>query len=200
MPDTPADLSAARDARLLAGAQRGDQESFERLLVAHRGLLEFHARRFFLPGGDKQDVLQEARIGFAKAVRCYRGGRGSSFRSFASLCVGRQLAGALTAAQREKHRPLSEAARGEQAQRAWGALPAREDPLDRALAGERLAELRSDAAQLSALERRVLAEALVGFSSGEAARRLGVRPKSADNALQRARRKLDTGASERLAS
>jgi DNA-directed RNA polymerase specialized sigma24 family protein len=36
----------------------------------------------------------------------------------------------------------------------------------------------------------VLARALMGWSAGEAADLLGVTPKSADNALQRARRKV----------
>jgi RNA polymerase sporulation-specific sigma factor len=134
-----------------------------------------------------------------KAVRFYRGGRGSSFRTFARLCVSRQLASAVTAARRDKHRPLSESARGEHAERALAAEPDREDPLDRLVAQDRLGELTQLAGGFSELERRALAHALAGWSSGEAARRLGLPRRSTDNALQRAKQKLD-GWQERWAA
>jgi DNA-directed RNA polymerase specialized sigma24 family protein len=90
--------------------------------------------------------------------------------------TARQLATALTVARRAKHQPLNEAARG--------------DDADRALAGELLRELELAVASFTTLERQAFAHALVGWSSGETARRLGVARKSADNTLQRARRKV----------
>jgi RNA polymerase sporulation-specific sigma factor len=134
-----------------------------------------------------------------KAVRFYRGGRGSSFRTFAELCVARQLASALTAAKRAKHRPLSESARGDQAECMLAALPDREEPLDRLAAKDRLGDLTRLAGEFSELERKALAHALAGWSTGEAARRLGLPRRSTDNALQRAKRKLD-GWQERWAA
>jgi hypothetical protein len=56
--------------------------------------------------------------------------------------------------------------------------------------GELLRELEQAAASFSALDRHAFAHALVGWSSGESARWLGVVPKGGDNALQCARRKL----------
>jgi RNA polymerase sporulation-specific sigma factor len=172
-------------------AQGGDELAFQRLLRHHQALLDAHARRYFLPGGDHDDVAQEARIGFAKAVRGYRPDAGASFRTFAAMCITRQLATALKAARRHKHLALSGATRGEDAQRAWEHLPDRADsPAQRAQARERRDELAAASASLSALERAVLARALVGWSTGEAAHQLGVTAKSADNALQRARTKI----------
>jgi RNA polymerase sporulation-specific sigma factor len=175
---------------LIAAAQAGDELAFRRLLRRHQRLLEQQAARFYVPGGDGDDVLQEARIGFAKAVRAYRPERGASFPSFARRCVARQLATALTAARRGKHRPLNEAARGADAQRACEQLPGGQEPADHALADELLRELEQAAAAFTTLERQAFAHALVGWSSGETASRLGVARKSADNALQRARRKV----------
>src|ERR687895_1073380 len=129
------------DSALIEAAQRGDQLAFERLLDRYQRLLDGHASRFYLPGGDADDIAQEARIGFMKAVRFYRGGRGSSFHTFAQLCVARQLAGAIAAARRAKHQPLNEAARGDQAERTLAAVPGREDPLDELIARDRLGEL-----------------------------------------------------------
>jgi RNA polymerase sporulation-specific sigma factor len=125
-----------------------------------------------------------------KAVRAYRLERGVSFPRFARHCIARQLATVLTAARRAKHRPLNEAARGDEATRGCELMPGEEEPADRALAGELLSELGHAAAAFTTLERQAFAHAVVGWSRGETARRLGVAPKSADNALQRARRKV----------
>jgi RNA polymerase sporulation-specific sigma factor len=178
------------DSALIEAAQRGDQLAFERLLRRYQRSLDAHASRFYLAGGDADDLVQEARIGLMKAVRFYRGGRGSSFRTFAELCVSRQLAGAVTAARRAKHRPLNEAARGDQADRALAAVPDRGNALDQLVTRDRLGDLVRQAREFSELERNVLGHAIAGWSSGEAARRLGLPRRSTDNALQRAKRKL----------
>ena len=125
-----------------------------------------------------------------KAVRFYGGGRGSSFRTFAELCVSRHLAGALTAARRAKYQPLSESARGDQAERTLAAVPDREEPVDQLVAQDPLRELTRLAGEFTEIERKTLAHALAGWSTGEAARRLGLPRRSTDNALQRAKRKL----------
>jgi RNA polymerase sporulation-specific sigma factor len=187
------------DSKLIDAAQRGDQLAFERLLRRYQRSLDAQASRFYLPGGDSDDLVQEARIGFMKAVRFYRGGRGSGFRTFAELCVSRQLAGAITAARRAKHRPLNEAARGDQAERTLAAVPDREEPFDQLVARDRLGDLVRQAGEFSELERNALAHALAGWSTGEAARRLGLPRRSPDNALQRAKRKL-AGWQERWAA
>jgi RNA polymerase sporulation-specific sigma factor len=178
------------DSALIEAARRGDQLAFERLLRRYQRLLDAHASRFYLPGGDDDDIVQEARIGLMKAVRFYRGGRGSSFRTFAGLCVLRHLATAVTVSRRAKHRPLNESARGDQAERTLAAVPDREDTLDQLVARDRLGDLVRQAGEFSELERNTLAHALAGWSTGEAARRLGLPRRSTDNALQRANRKL----------
>jgi DNA-directed RNA polymerase specialized sigma24 family protein len=90
-------------------------------------------------------------------------------------------------------------ARGDQVERTVAAVPDREEPLDRLVAQDRLGDLTRLAGEFSELERKALAHALVGWSTGEAARRLGLPRLSTDNALQRAKRKLD-GWKERWAA
>jgi RNA polymerase sigma factor (sigma-70 family) len=157
---------------LIAAAQAGDELAFRRLLRRHQRLLEQQAARFYLPGGDPDDVLQEARIGFAKAVRAYRPERGASF---ARRCVGRELATALTAARRAK--PAAERSRPGRSGRARLGEPVRRtNPADLVQARELLSELGLATSSLTALERKALAHTLLGWSSGEAAHRLGVPP------------------------
>ena len=65
------------------------------------------ASAYFLAGGESEDLIQEGLIGFFKAVRDYRVDREASFRSFAELCVTRQIITAIKTAARNKHSPLN---------------------------------------------------------------------------------------------
>lgn len=68
-------------------------------------------------------------------------------------------------------------------------MPDREEPLDRIVARDRLGDLVRQAGEFSELERKALAHALAGWSTGEAARRTRLPRRTTDNALQRAKRK-----------
>lgn len=98
---------------LLVIAARGGNRSAEHELVRRyervaRGI----ASNYFLPGGDREDLHQEARIGLLKAIRDFDPSIGSPFSSFAHLCMGRQIVTAVKTDTRLKHRRLHEAIRG----------------------------------------------------------------------------------------
>lgn len=199
---SPTGIASARpldDPSLVYAARAGDELAFRRLLRRHHRLLEATAHRFYIAGADEDDTLQEARIGFAKAVQGYREERNTSFRAFAALCVSRQLATAVTAARRGKQRPLTNAARGEKAEQACAAAVDPATPLDLLLAQERLARLAECYAQLSELEREAVSHSVIGYSHEEATRQLGISRKTYDNALQRARAKLRASEQRRAA-
>jgi len=100
------------DERLVEAFQRErDREAVNELLRRHEGLIMSVARRYFVPGGDQEDVRQQAMIGFWKAVRDYAGGAGASFPSFARTCMQRQVITAVKAANRMKHSPLNDSDR-----------------------------------------------------------------------------------------
>lgn len=81
------------------------------LLRRHQGLVLSVARHYFVPGGDAEDVRQQAMIGFWKAVRDYSSDAGAAFASFARTCMQRQVITAVKAANRMKHAPLTAADR-----------------------------------------------------------------------------------------
>ena len=58
-------------------------------------------------GADKEDIIQEGMIGLYKAIRDYDKEKNASFRSFAELCINRQMITAIKAATRQKHQPLN---------------------------------------------------------------------------------------------
>jgi RNA polymerase sporulation-specific sigma factor len=100
------------DERLVEAFQRErDRDAVNELLRRHEGLIMSVARRYFVPGGDQEDVRQQAMIGFWKAVRDYTGGAGATFPSFARTCMQRQVITAVKAANRMKHSPLNDSDR-----------------------------------------------------------------------------------------
>src|SRR5580658_10787822 len=95
------------DADLLRLAATGNTNAIETLLARYRYLVESKARNYFLIGADHDDVVQEGMIGLYKAIRDFRDDRASCFRSFAEMCVTRQIISAVKMATRNKHLPLN---------------------------------------------------------------------------------------------
>ena len=106
------DPREATDDELVASFQQSRaKDAVNELLRRHEGLVISVARRYFVPGGDHEDVRQQAMIGFWKAVRDYSDSAGAAFPSFARTCMQRQVITAVKAANRMKHAPLTDSDR-----------------------------------------------------------------------------------------
>lgn len=99
------------DVLVAAFQQQRDRDAVNELLRRHEGLVLSVARRYFVPGGDHEDVRQQAMIGFWKAVRDFSADAGAAFPSFARTCMQRQVITAVKAANRMKHSPLTDSDR-----------------------------------------------------------------------------------------
>ncbi len=192
----------ATDEELVRRARAGHDASLHRLLLRHQRLARMRARAYFVAGAEHEDVVQEGMIGLYKAVQEFDPGRDASFRTFADLCVSRQIVSAVRAASRRKHGPLNgyvpfhrPVPTADGGERPWEeALPASPlaDPAEQLLCAERIRDLRRHVdTALSDLETEVLRLHVEGMSYQDIARRLQRRAKSVDNALQRIKRKLD---------
>src|SRR3954465_750146 len=95
------------DLQLVLRARNGDGEALEALIRRYTGFVRLKASSYFLAGGDGEDLVQEGLIGLYKAVRDFRHDKETSFRSFAELCVTRQIITAIKTATRFKHSPLN---------------------------------------------------------------------------------------------
>ena len=195
-----AETEVATDEALVAAAREGDDQALEELLDRYRPFARNKARSYFLVGGDREDIVQEGMIGLYKAVRDFSGVHGASFRSFAELCITRQILTAIKTATRQKHTPLNsyvsfDRPYGQDPDRTVGEVLAVEpasDPLQQVLASDELRHLQAAFEQvLSGLETEVLELYVEGRSYQEIADLLGRRVKSIDNALQRIKRKLE---------
>ena len=156
----------------------------------------------YLLGGENDDLIQEGMIGLFKAVRDYDSKQGTSFASFADLCISRQMYSAIKASQRQKHMPLNsyislyeqgEDTQEEKQQPLIETIQTMKDnnPEELFLNKEYLQMIEQELKQrLSDLENRVLHLHLLGIDYQTIAKLLDKSPKSIDNALQRIKAKM----------
>ena len=190
------------DLQLVMRARNGDGVALDILIKRYTGFVRLKASSYFLAGGDSEDLIQEGLIGLYKAVRDFRSDKETSFRSFAELCITRQIITAIKTATRFKHTPLntyvsfshSPAGQDPDSECTLGdALPGPsvDDPSICVISTEELQSLVFTLGNgLSQLESDALRLYLEGLSYEQMAEQLGCDTKTIDNALQRVKRKV----------
>jgi RNA polymerase sporulation-specific sigma factor len=189
------------DEQLVAFAKNGDAEATRRILVRYRQFVRLKANSYFLAGGDGDDLIQEGYIGLYKAIRDYEYGRSTSFRSFAELCVTRQIITAIKTASRQKHVPLntylsfshSPSSSDYESRTLADIIPSgrTSDPVQQVISSEECVSLTDCLLRLlSPLEAQVLKYYMEGNSYDAIALQIGHDTKTVDNALQRIKRKV----------
>ena len=190
------------DLQLVLRARNGDDGARDALIRRYTSFVRMKASSYFLAGGDAEDLVQEGLIGLCKAVRDFRADKETSFRSFAELCVTRQIITAIKTATRFKHHALNNYI-------SFSQTPAGQDPESDVTLGDALPgpsvddpstcvistqELQSLVfclgTGLSKLESDALRLYLEGASYEEMAAQLDCDTKTIDNALQRVKRKV----------
>jgi RNA polymerase sporulation-specific sigma factor len=159
------------------------------------------AKAYYLIGADGEDIVQEGMIGRYKAIRDFRENRQTSFKSFAELCVTRQIITAIKTATRQKHIPLNsyislnKSSSDESDPYESGLIglqPEHLDPETMVIGKEDFEILEGLIGEvLSDLERKVLSRYIMGKTYSDISAELVITAKSVDNAVQRIRRKLE---------
>ncbi|MGM9550750.1 MAG: RNA polymerase sporulation sigma factor SigH [Clostridia bacterium] len=194
-------FDSMNDEDIVLSAQGGDEEALDYILHKFRPRVAKKAKSYFLAGADGDDIIQEGMIGLFKAVRDYKCGKDASFRSFAELCITRQIISAVKSASRLKHSPLNTYVSLDR--------PCLEDNSDSTLldviagdnaanpedivigkANKKQVEIKMGEV-LSPLECKVLSLYLKGESYSAIASHLKKDVKSIDNALQRVKKKFE---------
>jgi RNA polymerase sigma-H factor len=195
---SPAEWS---DEQLVAVAKNGDSEATRFILTRYHHFVRLKANSYFLAGGDGDDLIQEGYIGLYKAIRDYEYGRNTSFRSFAELCVTRQIITAIKTASRQKHVPLntyvsfshSPSSADFDSRTLADVIPSgrSSDPVQQVISSEEVFSLTDCLTRLlSPLEAQVLKYYLEGNSYEDIAAHIDHDTKTVDNALQRIKRKV----------
>jgi len=190
------------DKELVRSARSGDRVGEAVLIHRYQYLAHVKARSYFLTGADHEDTVQEGMIGLFKAIRDYKEDELCSFRSFAILCITRQIITAVKTHARKKHNPLSsyqsldtqvpdESLLDTLAQGTMGGSEKSEDPLDLFIYEEELDGVIGILKEkLSDLEWSVFVEYLDGKSYQEIAVEIDCETKVVDNALCRIKQKI----------
>ena len=189
------------DEEVVRLARGTDDLALDYIMAKYKNFVRAKARSYFLIGADREDIIQEGTIGLYKAIRDYKQDKLSPFKAFAELCITRQIINAIKTATRQKHIPLNSYVSlnkpiyDDESERTLidilsGAKSANPEELyigreDYSSIEDKISEM------LSAFEQEVLTSYLRGKTYQEIARELGRHVKSIDNALQRAKRKLE---------
>ncbi len=182
-------------------AKKGDSKAQEELIKKYKNFVRSKARTYFLIGADREDIIQEGMIGLFKAIRDYKPDKISSFRTFAELCIKRQMITAIKTATRQKHIPLNSYVSlnkpifDEESDRSMYEMVTNSkelDPEHLVIRREELDMIETKMGEvLSDLEWQVLSSYLDGRSYQEIAIQMNRHVKSVDNALQRVKKKLE---------
>lgn len=187
------------DDELLELINKKDTDALDFLICKYKDLVNSKVNKYFIIGAEKEDIVQEGLIGLYKAIKDYKPDKQNSFKSFANLCIERQLITAIKTSNRQKHMPLNSylslntsAYDDEDNTELMDIFNNNtvEDPLETITKKEYYKTVENVIDKsLSDFEKQVLARFMRGESYVDIANKLEAPVKSIDNAIQRIRKK-----------
>lgn len=186
------------DNKIVELIQSGDKGALDFIINKYNNIVNMKASKFFAAGIEKEDIIQEGLIGLYKATQSYDGDKQNSFKSFANMCIERQLITVVKSANRQKNIPLNSAFSLNSPIYEDGDTDAIEvldvnlveDPLETIAKKEYLSLMENKIDEnLSEFERKVLKHYKQGKSYNDIAKAVNSKVKSVDTAIQRIRKK-----------
>lgn len=189
------------DEQIISQIKEGDESALSYILEKYRELVHIKVGKYFMIGAEREDIMQEGMIGLFKAIKSFNVEKQNSFKSFANICIERQLITAIKSSNRQKHMPLNSylslntAAYDNNEEDSVELIDTFdsktiEDPLETIMKKEYYAEVENAVNKsLSKFEKQVLERFMKGESYVVIAQKLDSPVKSVDNAIQRIRKK-----------
>lgn len=186
------------DDKLLELIKLGDNNALDFIMNKYNSIVNMKASKFFAIGVEKEDIVQEGMIGLYKATQSYNGDKQNSFKSFANMCIERQLITMIKSANRQKNIPLNSAfslntpvyEEGDSDVIEVLDTNLVEDPLDTIANKEYISQIELKINEnLSDFEKQVLSHYKQGKSYADIAKEVDSKVKSVDTAIQRIRKK-----------
>jgi RNA polymerase sporulation-specific sigma factor len=177
------------DEELVSLAQKRDTQAMDELLLRYSQLVRFCARKFFLIGGETDDLIQEGMMGLFSAILDYKGKDegGMRFKNFAYLCIWRKIIDAVKVAASKKNEPLNSGISADGLE----IVSYAPDPEQIIIFDDDKRELKKVMSQvLSDYEFKVFNMYMDGMTCAEICEIIHKSGKSVDNAVQRSRKKL----------
>lgn len=196
--NTKTNYEKLTDEEVVAIAQSGDKGAAEYIVGKYKDFIEVRSLPYFMAGGERDDLIQEGFIGLYKAIKSYRDDKLANFKTFAEVCIVRQMISAVKSSTRKKNSPLNH----------YVSIHTSDDEPD--TISSKLIDVQNtnpesliierEAAQgmknkinsvLSDFESEVLGYYLSGLSYKEIADFINKSPKAVDNALFRIKKKIE---------
>lgn len=195
------EYSKMTDEEIIKEIRKGDKQALTYLMNKYKEIVNLKVGKYFMVGAEKEDIIQEGLIGLFKAIKTFNAEKNNTFKTFANMCIERQLITAIKSSNRQKHMPLNsylslnmsaydnEEENGAELMDTFDSKTI-EDPLETIINKEYYSEIeKSIDKTLSQFEKQVLDRYMKGESYVTIAKKLDSPVKSVDNAIQRIRKK-----------
>ena len=180
------------DEQIISQIKDGDEQALTFLLDKYKDLVNTKVGKYFIIGAEREDIVQEGMIGLYKAIKGFDNCKQNTFKTFANLCIERQLITAIKSSNRQKHMPLNsylslntsaydDEGDGTELLETFE-VNTIEDPLETIMKQESFNEIQNAVQKsLSKFEGQVLERYMQGESYEVIAKRLDTPVKSVDN-------------------
>lgn len=171
--------------------RKKDKRAQEELIRRYTPMAYHITKNLFMPGGDADDLAQEALIGMVSAIKDYKPGYNKDFKQFAILAMKRNAQDAVRSANTKKNSPLNQADDYETSLEMKPSMSIKSNP-ELAYFNKSDTKRLTDYMKknLTPLENQVLSYYLQGYDYREIADKIGKNRKSVDNAMNKVRSKL----------
>ena len=180
------------DEELIQKYQDGDQAILNFICEKYKPLVLKISKKYFLVGGENEDLIQEGMIGLFSAIGDYDTNSEVTFFHFANMCIDRQMIKAIEASNRKKHAPLNAyvSLYNEDGAEIDEPAFAADDPAEIVIEAEKNLDLMERLKKaLSPMEKQVFELYMQDYDYKEIAAKLGKSEKSIDNTLTRIKTK-----------
>lgn len=182
----------------IENAKRGNEDSLEKIFSYLEIPIKGMTKKYYLPGGDKDDIVQVAKIGIYEGIKNFNKDKNSNPRVFLKLCAERNLKDMIKSSSRDKHKTLDVAYSLD--------APLKDDKLSGKVLGELIEDkvtldelirsrefndyLENSYLKMSKLSRKVFKLYVKGYTYEEICKISSLNLKQVDNAINRAKVKL----------
>ena len=85
-----------------------DKYALDFIIEKYKDLVNMKVGKYFIIGAEREDIIQEGMIGLFKAIQSFNPDKQNSFKTFANMCIERQLITAIKTSNRQKNMPLNQ--------------------------------------------------------------------------------------------
>lgn len=180
-------ISASSDESLVENAKNGDYSAWLSIISRYFPLVKNRASGYVGADFESEDLVQEGFIGLIRGVRSYRFDGGSSFKTYAILCIDNSIISTVRKRLSKKRIPESALIPLDNC----SSLPEEVSAEDTYFTQEKFRALKESlSCKLSDFENRVFSMYIAGYDCKKISSTLEVTEKSVNNAISRIKRKL----------